>query len=47
MELVLAGLAGKARKAVVCSMDDAVTNRALLHAFEFFVKVALPYLDSF
>lgn len=47
MELVLAGPAWKARKAMVCSMDDTVTDRAFLHAFKFLVKVALPYLDSF
>jgi hypothetical protein len=47
MELVLAGLASKSRKAVVGSVDDTVTDRALLNTFEFFVKVVLPYSDSF
>lgn len=47
MELVLAGFASKSRKTVVSCMDDAVTDRALLNTFEFFVKVTLPYPNSF
>ena len=47
MELVFAGLASKARKAVVDSVNDTVTDRAFLNAFKFFVKVALPYSDGF
>lgn len=47
MELVLACLASEARKAVVGSMDDTITNRALLNTFKFFVKIALPYSNSF
>ena len=44
MELVLAS---KARKAVVGSVDDTVTDRTLLDTFKFFVKVVLPNSDSF
>lgn len=47
MELVLAGLASKARKTVVGSVDDTVTDRALLNTFKFLVKIALPYLNCF
>lgn len=43
MELVFARLASKTRKAMVGSVDDTVTNWALLNTFEFLVKVALPY----
>ena len=47
MELLLASLASKARKAVVGSVDDTVTDRTLLDTFKFFVKVVLPNSDSF
>lgn len=42
MELVLASLASKTRKAVVCSVDDAVADGTFLNAFKFLVKIALP-----
>lgn len=47
MELVLAGLASQPWKAMVGGVDDTVTDRALLNAFKFFVKVTLPYSNSF
>lgn len=47
MELVLASLASKARKAVIGSVDDTVTYRTLLDTFKFFIKVVLPNSDSF
>lgn len=47
MELVLAGLASEAGKAVVCGMDDTITYRALLNPFKLLVKIALPYSNSF
>jgi len=43
MEFVLAGLASKAGETMVSSVDHAIADRALLHPFEFLVKVALPY----
>lgn len=46
MKLVFAGLAGKARKAVICSVDNTVTYRALLHTFKLLVKIALPYSNG-
>lgn len=47
MELVLASLAGKTRKTVICCMDHTVTYRTLLDTFKFLVKIALPYLYGF
>lgn len=46
MEFVFAGLASETRKAVVCSVDNTVTYRALLNTFKFLVKIALPYSYS-
>lgn len=47
MKFVFACLAGKARNAVVCSVDDTVTDRALLNTFKFFIEIALPNSYSF
>lgn len=47
MELMLAGFACEAWKAMVRSMDDTVTDGALLHTFKFLVKVAFPYSYRF
>lgn len=47
MELVLASLAGKTRKAVVCSMDDTVADGTFFNAFKFLVKIAFPDAYSF
>lgn len=43
MEFMLAGLASKARQAMVGSVDDTITDRALFNTFKFLVKIALPY----
>lgn len=43
MELVLAGLASKTRKAMVSCVYDTVTNWAFLHTFKLLVKIGLPY----
>ena len=42
MELVFAGLASKAWKAMIRSMDHTVTDGALLNTFKFLVKITLP-----
>ena len=47
MKFVFAGLASEARKAVVCSVDDTVTDRTLLNTFKFFVEIVLPSSYSF
>lgn len=47
MELVFAGLASKAWKAMIHSMDHTVTDGALLNTFKFLVKIVLPYPYSF
>ena len=47
MELVFAGLASKARKAMVHSVDHTITDGAFLNTFKFLVKIVLPYPNSF
>lgn len=47
MKFVFACLARKARKTVVCGMDDTITDWALLNTFKFFIKIALPNSYSF
>lgn len=47
MKFVLASLASKTRKAVVHSVDNTVTYRALLNTFKFLVKITLPYSYGF
>ena len=47
MELVLASLAGKTRKAVVCSMDNTVSDGTFFIAFKFLVKITFPDAHSF
>lgn len=42
MKLVLASLASKPRKTVICGVDYAVTDRAFLNTKELFVKIAFP-----
>lgn len=43
MEFVFAGLACKARKAMIHSVDYTVTDRAFLDTFKFLVKIGFPY----
>ena len=43
MEFMLASLASKTRKGVICSMNHTVTDRALFNSLKFLVEVALPY----
>ena len=47
MELVLASLASKTGKAVVCSMDNTVTDGTFFVAFKFLVKITFPDAHSF
>jgi hypothetical protein len=47
MKFVFACPASKARKAVICGVDDTVTDWTLLNAFKFFIKIALPNSNSF
>lgn len=47
MKFVFACFASKARKAVVCGVDDTVTDWALLNTLKFLIKIALPNSNSF
>lgn len=47
MKFVFACPASKTRKAVVCGVNDTVTDWALLYTFKFFIKIALPNSYSF